>query len=289
MPEGVWSAQVLGNPLVSTESLTFAGHRKGYVDGTQWEPHVTYQSHRPRGGWDFDPGTWRISPQLMRRHMARHYAKGVNRIQIHSYSYTPLEADPTVWRMYAPIHLNERVPWWPYAHHLMDWSARAQFLKHSKAPVFKNTERVLRSVQLEGPWTLAAKAEDGLGLSEDFSLSLNELKPWRELPELHDYAGVATYTTEFDWDGGLDGSESVVLSIGKPYELASVSLNGEALGAVWHYPYQLEITDALKSGSNQLQLEVPNVLLNYEAREQSHYPRPSGLLGPIELIVSISE
>ena len=73
------------------------------------------------------------------------------------------------------------------------------------------------------------------------------------------------------------------LELGDVYELARVWLNGHEIGTTWSPPFQLETTGRLKRGRNTLRIEVPNVLKNHlEAGDD--YRRPSGLLGPVQLV-----
>jgi hypothetical protein len=63
-------------------------------------------------------------------------------------------------------------------------------------------------------------------------------------------------------------------------DVLEVLVNGQAAGVRLWAPYQIEITDWLKSGENTLELRVANTLVNLlEAVE-----RPSGLLGAPKLV-----
>jgi hypothetical protein len=82
--------------------------------------------------------------------------------------------------------------------------------------------------------------------------------------------------------------------------IAAVTLNGKKLRALWTPPYRLDVTDALKSGENILQIEVTGTWFNrlvYDANQpeaerktwtfngpsKDAALRESGLLGPVEL------
>ena len=89
------------------------------------------------------------------------------------------------------------------------------------------------------------------------------------------------------------------------HEAALVTVNGKAAGALWHPPYQLDLTAQLHAGVNHLELHVYNTALNawsgisprdfgplkakYGDRFQMQdldrvKPLPSGILGPIHLV-----
>jgi hypothetical protein len=89
-------------------------------------------------------------------------------------------------------------------------------------------------------------------------------------------------------------------------EAAVVYINGKKAGSMWCPPYQLDVTRLLKAGRNELRIEVANLALNHMAgRPLPDYkelrakfgnrfdpqdmdgvkPIPSGLMGPIRLLV----
>jgi hypothetical protein len=84
-------------------------------------------------------------------------------------------------------------------------------------------------------------------------------------------------------------------------EAAEVFVNGKRAGAVWHPPYELDITSYLRAGANKIEVKVANLALNALAgQERPDYrllsarygqrfvpqdthlivPQPSGMLGP---------
>ena len=90
------------------------------------------------------------------------------------------------------------------------------------------------------------------------------------------------------------------------HEAALVRINGQPAGALWHPPYQLDVSRLLKSGPNSIEIRVYNTALNaWSALPPHDYkplieqygdrfqmqdldrvkPLPSGLLGPIYLMM----
>ena len=116
--EAVWVAHMFGKPIVSMESYTFISQ---------------YNDLLGKFGSEF--GAWEANPDLLRRHANLHFAHGINRIQMHCFSYSPPGLPLPGWRMYAETHLNEYVTWWPYMHLLNRWISRNQLLLQSGIPV----------------------------------------------------------------------------------------------------------------------------------------------------------
>jgi hypothetical protein len=129
-----------------------------------------------------------------------------------------------------------------------------------------------------------------------------ELKAWKDLdmsPEAKAFSGTATYSTTFDIDK-VNKDVVYSLDIGRLEMIASVSLNGKKLRTLWTPPYRLDVTDAIKSGKNTLQIEVTSTWFNrlvYDANQPEDQRktwtitapskdaelRESGLLGPVRL------
>jgi hypothetical protein len=71
------------------------------------------------------------------------------------------------------------------------------------------------------------------------------------------FAGTATYRLRFPTPAAnAAAGERVYLDLGQVECIASVTLNGRDLGVLWHPPFRVEITDALRPGDNELAIAV---------------------------------
>ena len=156
--------------------------------------------------------------------------------------------------------------------------------------------------ELTGPWEVSFNPDWGGPQHVVFE----QLDDWTKRPEegIRYYSGTATYRKPFEVS--LPEAKSlkspVFLDLGIVKNLARVWLNGHDLGVIWTSPWRVEITDALKPGSNDLKIEVVNLWPNRligDARlpkEQRRtvtnvekFDKPgavlleSGLLGPVTL------
>jgi hypothetical protein len=112
------------------------------------------------------------------------------------------------------------------------------------------------------------------------------------------FSGVGTYRTEVMVTPRKSGR--TYLCLGAVGDVARVRVNGRDCGVAWTEPFRVDVTDALRSGRNVIEVDVANAWMNRliaEARESSGElfppvttvyapdaaPRPSGLLGPVTL------
>lgn len=65
-------------------------------------------------------------------------------------------------------------------------------------------------------------------------------------------------------------------------ELATLEVNGQRVGVRLWPPYRFDITGALDRGANRIRIGVTNTRANELSDEQL----PSGLIGPVRLLVS---
>mgnify|MGYP000373747056 CR=1 FL=1 len=120
-----------------------------------------------------------------------------------------------------------------------------------------------------------------------------------ENPLIKYYSGTAIYQSNFVWN---DNRTNVWINLGKVSNLASVRINGIDCGTAWTAPYEVDITKALKKGTNALEIEVTNTWANaingadkgtppfegiwtdgkYRLKEDKLLE--AGLLGPITII-----
>ena len=152
---------------------------------------------------------------------------------------------------------------------------------------------------LQGPWTLAFQPNRGAPAS----IQLDKLASWTENTDagVKYFSGTGTYTSTFEakpeW---TKSGQHVWIDLGDVQHTANVTVNGKPLGIVWHAPYRVDVTSALKSGANQISVKVTNTWVNrligdqqpnatkitfttsnpYKAKSPL---RSSGMMGPVKL------
>jgi len=115
---------------------------------------------------------------------------------------------------------------------------------------------------LDGNWTLRFPPESGAPTEPQI---LTKLDSWSnsETAGIRYFSGVARYSRTFNVPASWQKENTcIVLDLGKVGELAEVWLNGQSAGIAWKPPYQVDITQTLRSGNNQLEIDVANVWWN---------------------------
>jgi len=131
----------------------------------------------------------------------------------------------------------------------------------------------------------------------------DSLVDWTKRPEtgIKYYSGTAVYRKQFNLVALPVAGQKLLLDLGEVHEEAAVKLNGTDLGVVWTKPACADITRAVRSGENDLEITVVNLWPNRligdaalpaEKRFTETNIRkfvattpllPSGLLGPVTL------
>ena len=132
IPEGPWAAHTTGAPIASAESFTHLHQKMGPI-------------RRPHGEWESNPAALRGAANYL-------FGEGVNRIQMHSFGYSPPGLPLPGWRMYAEVHLNRNVPWWSDLSALNAWLTRQQWLLQAGHPVADSLVYPVRSNPPDGPF-----------------------------------------------------------------------------------------------------------------------------------------
>jgi hypothetical protein len=135
--------------------------------------------------------------------------------------------------------------------------------------------------EVGGRWELRFPA--GQGAPE--RVALDRLISWsrHEQDGVKHFSGTATYRTSFEASTEIGGADRrVFLDLGRVEVMARVKVNGRDLGVLWKPPYRVEVTEALKSGRNELEVAVTNLWVNRligdeELREDSER-NPNGTL-----------
>ncbi len=127
------------------------------------------------------------------------------------------------------------------------------------------------TIALDGPWRVT---------DADGKRRMEGLGDWLKNPELKGFAGTLTYQTTFQ--ASKPAGRRAVLDLGKVGDWAVVRLNGQDLGPRFWFPYQWDVTEALRDGRNELDVEVTNSFANKYTPKKA---RPAGLMGPVVLRV----
>ena len=103
------------------------------------------------------------------------------------------------------------------------------------------------------------------------------------------FAGIATYRRTVEVPAAwLSGGTHVVLDLGNVRDMATVTVNGRALRPVITTPFRVDLTSALKAGSNVLEIAVAstpqNAMVDPKAPGlKALVPTPEGLFGPVSV------
>jgi hypothetical protein len=121
------------------------------------------------------------------------------------------------------------------------------------------------------------------------------------------FSGVGTYTKSVDAPAAwFKKGAHLWIDLGDVKNLAEVTVNGKSLGVVWHTPYRVDATEALKPGANKIMVKVANAWVNRLIGDQQPgatkytftviHPYKadspllaSGLLGPVRVIQATAE
>jgi hypothetical protein len=115
--------------------------------------------------------------------------------------------------------------------------------------------------QVEGPWTVSFDPKWG----GPASVEIAKLQSWTTRPEdgIKYYSGTATYRKAFDLPPALQSAHGkLALDLGDVKYAAEVRLNGKDLGPLWTKPFRVDITYAVKSTGNVLEIDVANLWPN---------------------------
>ena len=183
-------------------------------------------------------------------------------------------------------------------------------MAHSHAAVFppKGTHQNSFSVpeadsetiaEINGPWQVAFQGNRGAPSSKAFE----DLVSWTDQEEegIKHFSGTATYSNTFSISNIEDGAK-YTLDLGEVKNIAEVSVNGNAIGTLWKTPFTIDISDALKSGDNTLEVKVTNTWVNRLIGDAVKEPAqritfttmpfyrggeellPSGLMGDVKIL-----
>jgi hypothetical protein len=116
-------------------------------------------------------------------------------------------------------------------------------------------------VEIGGPWRLTFPPN--LGAPPE--ITLDKLTSWSEHSEdgVKYFSGTGTYAKRISVAADATaGGKRLYLDLGRVMVLAEVLVNGRNMGILWKAPYQVDITDAVHPGDNDLEIRVTNLWPN---------------------------
>ncbi|OOG73074.1 glycosyl hydrolase [Algoriphagus sp. A40] len=133
-------------------------------------------------------------------------------------------------------------------------------------------------------------------------VDLTTLASWSEHADsdIKYFSGTARYSKTFNLFQ-KENTSAYILDLGSVKNLAEVIINGQNLGIVWKAPFRIDISKALKSGENQIEIRVVNTWVNrligdaQPGAQKTTFTTmpfyradsplvPSGLLGPVRVV-----
>ncbi len=160
---------------------------------------------------------------------------------------------------------------------------------------------------LTGSWKIRFPYGWGAPQNAEFK----ELISWTDSENegIRHFSGIASYHKSFEMEEEMINPEyRLILDLGKVSKMAEIFLNGKRIQTLWYSPYKVDITEAVKSGTNYLVVNIANVMSNQmtgDAKVPEHLKRThsnitkgpnawmhpwedvplieSGLLGPVSI------
>ena len=134
-------------------------------------------------------------------------------------------------------------------------------------------------------------------------VTFNRLTDWSKNIDsaIKYYSGIAIYKNHFNL-AEKNLAQRILLNFDEVKNMAVIKINGKYAGAIWCLPYQVDITDAIKKGDNEVTVEVVNTWINRlvgdsrlpEANRKTWLSvntfkptqalEPSGLIGQVKLL-----
>lgn len=113
---------------------------------------------------------------------------------------------------------------------------------------------------LAGPWTVTFNKQQR---GPQTPVTFQSLYDWSTSKEdsIRYYSGTAIYQTEFTLKD-IAPDTPLFINLNEVAVMAKVKVNGQEIGGVWTAPYRLNISKAIKQGTNNVEIEVVNTWVN---------------------------
>ena len=121
------------------------------------------------------------------------------------------------------------------------------------------TQAMLATV--DGEWQISFQS----GRGAPASINVHRLESWNKSANIgvRYFSGIGTYTKTINAKPGWFRKRAKIwLDLGEVKNLAEVIVNGKSQGVVWHTPFRVDVTAALKPGANEFSIKVINAWVN---------------------------
>lgn len=125
----------------------------------------------------------------------------------------------------------------------------------------KKAETLIDNLHIDGPWKLQFNSQ--MGAPE--SIAMDTLKSCSENTNqaVKYFSGTASYIREIHLsDLHRNLKSRIILDLGVVKNIAEVFVNGKSCGTLWKPPFRADISNALKTGDNHLEIRVTNLWPN---------------------------
>ena len=141
----------------------------------------------------------------------------------------------------------------PYQSFFVVFSQRGPS-KPTQRPAGVNFPKAEVVTTLEGPWEVSFDPKWG----GPKTITFETLQDWtkNDLRGIKYYSGIAIYGKTFDLSH--QEGKQIYLDLGTVHDIARVKLNGKDLGVIWCAPWRVDITEAVKTRDNVLEISVAN-------------------------------
>jgi hypothetical protein len=143
---------------------------------------------------------------------------------------------------------------------------------HSMFVIMQNAECKMQNVETRRVASLQQTAQKMDG-AWDVTFYPKLDRPFKKkLPELIDFSkqndeklkyfsGTAVYENKFKCKM-QNVKCKMILDLGAVHDMATVEINGNEIGVLWFPPFQIDITDYVKAGTNSLKISITNTWAN---------------------------
>lgn len=162
--------------------------------------------------------------------------------------------------------------------------------------------RTLSARKLSAAWNVQFDPENGGPVNP---VVFDKLISWSQHADsaIRFYSGTAVYKNSFNWTAA-DVGKKIWLELDSVANIASVRVNGQECGILWTRPYRLDLTAAVHTGKNTIEIAVTNTWANRLIGDQALPEKkritrttapfrlkdkpllPAGLLGEVKLVLT---